>query len=126
MTGLGFDDAERWVTGKMPNQLLLLCERVEPVRDDAGHACLSLHSPQGLTDSAPTPADVVMIHRLAECHVGVRVEPMGELLSLVLQIRLDRVAPAFERLLLTLGLPIEAPSEFVTRPKAELPHASCN
>ena len=121
MTGLGLDDAQGRAPGKVPDELLLLPEGVQAIRCDARHDGLRLHSLQGPGDSATASADVVMVHRLAERHVGVRVETLRELLPLVLQVRLDGVAPAFERLLLALGLPIEAPPEFVARPVAELP-----
>ena len=126
MTGLGLDDAQGRAPGKVTDELLLLPERVQAIRCDARHAGLRLHSLQGAGDAAPASADVVMVHRLAERHVGVRVEALRELLPLVLQVRLDGVAPALERLLLALGLPTEAPPEFVTRPVAELPEPRCD
>ena len=110
MTGLRLDDAQGRAPGKVPDELLLLGERVEAVRRDARHDGLRPHPPQRLGDAAPAPADVVMVHRLAERDVGVRVEALRQLLPLVLQVRLDGVAPALERLLLPLGLATEAPS----------------
>ena len=45
-------------------------------------------------DAAAAAADVVVVHRLDEHDVGVRVEAARELVAVVLEVRLDRVAAA--------------------------------
>ena len=50
----------------------------------------------------------MVVHGLAQDDVGVGIESLRQLLSVVLQIGLDRVAAALEGLLFSLGLPPES------------------
>ena len=59
-------------------------------------------------DAAASAADVVVVHRVAEHDVAVGVEAPGELRALVLEVALDRVPPARERVLVALAAAAEA------------------
>ena len=67
------------------------------------------------TPTAATP-DIVVIHGLAEENVGVRVEPLGQLLSVVLEIRLNGVAAALQGILFVLRCSPEAILELCAGP----------
>ena len=66
--------------------------------------------------AAPAPAHVVVVHGLAQDDVGVRVEAPGQLVAVVLQVGLDGVAPALERVLRALGAAAEPAAR--TRPRS--------
>jgi hypothetical protein len=67
--GDGLDDRDRRPTRQEPRNLLLLRQRVQAVRRDAGHGHVGLHRAERLAETAPAPAHVVVIHRLAQDHV---------------------------------------------------------
>ena len=54
----------------------------------------------------------MVIHRFAQHDVGVRVEPVGEFAAVVLEVGLDRVATAQQRLLAVLIATAEPGVEF--------------
>ena len=59
-------------------------------------------------DAAAVAADVVVVHRLGQHEVGVGVEAADELVAVVVDVRLDRVAAADEGLLALLVVASEA------------------
>ena len=69
-------------------------------------------------EAAAAAADVVVVHRVAEHDVAVRVEALGELLALVVEVALDRVPPARERVFVALVTPAEALLELELGPVA--------
>src|SRR5665647_24063 len=83
--------------------------RIEPVGVNRHDDQVGRHTFQrGLYPTATT-TNVVGDHRLGEHHVGVRVEPVRQLVGVVVEVALDGVATApAQRLLLTLSLTTEA------------------
>ena len=69
--------------------------------------------------------DVVVVHRLRQRDVGVRVEAGRELLAVVLEVRLDRVATTVERLLVALAAATEAFVELELGPVRDLADPAC-
>ena len=63
---------------------------------------------QGVRDPATIAADIVVVHGLAEQNVGVGVEALRQLLTLVLEIGLNGVAAALQGVLLVLRCSPEA------------------
>ena len=63
--------------------------------------------PSAARDAAAAAADVVVVHHARQHDVGVRVEAAGQLLAVVLEVRLDRVLPARERVLVVLVAAVE-------------------
>ena len=77
--------------------------------------------PSAARDAAAAAADVVVVHRARQHDVGVGVEAARELLAVVLEVRLDRVLPALERMLVVLVAAVEPLRELELGAVADLP-----
>jgi hypothetical protein len=75
----------RHVAGHLP----LLLREVEHVAADGDHQRRLLHGAQHLLELAPPPRHVVGVHGARERVVGGGVEPVHQLLALVLEVALD-------------------------------------
>jgi len=65
--GNRFDDRDRRPTGEVPGDLLLLRQRVEPIRRNAGQSHVRPFTVcKNVTDSTPAAAHVMVVHRLAQ------------------------------------------------------------
>ena len=93
MADVRVDDLDT-VNSEQLRQLPLEPERIEAVRGDPGDAHLSLDPGGRRLGSAVAAAKVEMVHRLAEHQVTVGVETADHLVPVVLEIGLDRIAPA--------------------------------
>ena len=120
MSGEGLDDRDPGSTGEMARQLLLERQRVEPVRRDAGHGHVGPHRAERRFHAASASAHVMVVHRLTQDDVAVRIEPFRQLLTVMLQVGLDRVAATLQRVLFALALPAEALLELRTGAVAEM------
>ncbi len=89
---------------KQLGHLPLEAQRVEPVAVDPGHRHPAAHPSEGGGQAAPAPADVVVVHRLREDDVAAGVEPPGQLVGVVIEVRLHGIpATAAGRRLWCLG-----------------------
>ena len=111
-------------TGDELGELLLEPQRVEPVRRDAGERHRAGDAGERGADTAAPATDVVVVHRLRQRDVGVGVEARRQLLAVVLEVRLDRVAAAVERLLVALAAAPEALGELELGPVRDLADAA--
>ena len=90
--------------GSRLGQLLLQAQRVEPVGGDAADHHRHRAAAQRRGDPAAAAADVVAGQRLGQRHVAAGVETRHQLVALVLQVALHRVAAAASRILVALGV----------------------
>ena len=93
MAERGLDHVQARAPGDLIGQLLLQRQWVQPVGvqpcDTHGHR-------DGSEDFGlfrPTTADVVGAHGIAERHVGTRIEPVDQLVGVMVQVGLHREAP---------------------------------
>src|SRR3954470_5784066 len=96
------DHLDPGVPGDPGCELVLQPQGVEPVGRDPADRDLAGDARQRGGDAAAPASDVVMVHRPRQGDVRVRVEAPRELLAVVLEVRLDRVAAAVEGLLVPL------------------------
>src|SRR5690606_6862167 len=89
-------------------QLLLGVQRVQAVGVDAADHAGHRGGAQGGLDPAAAAAHVVAVHGLGEQHVGGRVEALGQLGGLVVEVALHRPATTEVGVLAVLRLVGEA------------------
>ena len=103
------DDVDAGGGGYEVGELVLEAQRVEAVRRDAGdrRPARSTRASAAATPPRPRPTSWWFIAS-RQHDVGVRVEAPRQLLAVVLEVRLDRVATALERVLVALVAAAEA------------------
>src|SRR5690349_21909441 len=106
------------------DQLVLEPQRIETIRGDPGDGDLRADARERGGDTTASAADVVVVHRLAQHDVGVGVEAARELPTVVLEVRLDRVPTAGERVLVPLVTTPEPQIELGLRAVADLSDAA--
>ena len=93
-------------------ELLLKAQRIEPIAVDATHDHGPGDAGEGTDDATAVAADVVRVHRLRQGQVAPRIEPAAQLVRLVIEVALDRVAPARSRVFAALRVVREPGIEF--------------
>ena len=112
------------VTRQQSSDLLLLVERVEPVARDARDRDARANGAECRGDATAGATDVVVVHRLTQHDVRVRVESSVQLLALVLQVGLHGVATAVQRCRVVLVFARESDVELVLGAVAHLSESS--
>jgi len=83
---LGLDDVHLFSTRQQSRDLQLLAERVETITGNAGDGDAGTHRAERDGDATAPATDVVMVHRLTEDNVAVRVESSRQFFALVLEV----------------------------------------
>jgi hypothetical protein len=124
MAGDRVHDRHALVARDEIGELVLEPEGVEAVARDAGDRDFGSDTGKRFGNAAPAPPDVVVVHRLRKHDVRVGVEPPGELVAVILEVRLDRVVPAFERMLVVLVAAVKPLLKLELRAVTHLPDAT--